>query len=113
MIKRFFVILIMVIGSVYTYAQPQKEKWIDSVFNQLSETEKIGQLFMMPVSSDLESNKIDNVEKDIRFDNIGGILFTTGHPLKQVNLTNQFQSISKVPLFIAFDASRGLGTWLD
>jgi CubicO group peptidase (beta-lactamase class C family)/beta-glucosidase-like glycosyl hydrolase len=114
MIKKIVTCFLVLAGfSFNANAQSDKEKWVDSVFNQLTETERIGQLFMMPVPSHLENNKVDNVEKDIRFDNIGGILFTSGDPSKQIGLTNQFQSISKVPLLIGLDASNGLGVMLD
>jgi beta-N-acetylhexosaminidase len=114
MVKRIFVsLIVLTAGFLSAKAQSEKQKWIDSVFNQLSESEKIGQLFMLPVSSYLKDNKIDNFEKDIKTHNIGGVLFSTGHPLKQVALTNRLQGTSKVSLLIGLDASHGLGNLLD
>jgi beta-N-acetylhexosaminidase len=114
MIKGILAALIVLLTLFSTAsAQSEKEKWIDSVFSQLDESEKIGQLFMIPVSSHLEENKTDNFERDIKTHNIGSVLFTSGNPLNQVALTNRFRSVAKTPLLIAFDANNGLGNLLD
>ena len=94
-------------------AQPEKNRWIDSVYNLLNETEKIGQLFMRPVSSHADEGIIRDIARDVESSYLGGILFTTGDPLKQVALTNEFQSSSKTPLLISMDAAYGLGVRLQ
>jgi beta-N-acetylhexosaminidase len=93
--------------------QPEKNVWVDSVFNALNEDEKIGQLFMVSVSSAANDNDLNRIERGIQTDKIGGIVFTTGHPRKQVELTNRYQSNTSVPLLIAMDAVSGPGTLLD
>jgi beta-N-acetylhexosaminidase len=114
MIKRIFSsIVILLVANFFVCAQPGKQKWVDSVFNQLTEVEKIGQLFVFPLSSHIEDGKTERIERDLKAGNLGGLLFTGGHPVNQVSLTNRFQQASKVPLLIAMDASEGLGHRLD
>ncbi len=44
---------------------------------------------------------------------IGGLIFMQGGPLRQANLTNRYQAISKIPLMIAIDGEWGLAMRLD
>jgi beta-glucosidase-like glycosyl hydrolase/CubicO group peptidase (beta-lactamase class C family) len=87
--------------------------WVDSIYNNLSLDEKIGQLFMVPAYSNKDSIHVNAVAKLIRENKVGGIIFFQGGPVRQANLTNCFQSESKVPLFIAIDAEWGLSMRLD
>lgn len=92
-------------------AQSRKQLWVDSVYNTLDESGRIGQLFMLPVSS--ADDEANTVERFVRSHNIGGVLFTTGDALNQVQLTNELQAESDVPLLIGFDAVQGLGHFLQ
>lgn len=90
-----------------------EDKWVDSVYNQLSFNEKIGQLFMVAAYSNKDSVHINNIDKLVRDYKIGGVIFFQGGPIRQANLTNRFQSRSKVPLFVGIDAEWGLSMRLD
>jgi beta-N-acetylhexosaminidase len=114
MVKKIFrLFALLVIFKTQGFAQPGKQRWVDSVMQTLSESEKIGQLFMVPLSSHLDENAVENIERDIKAFSTGGVVFTSGHPAKQAGVTNRFQAISKIPLLVAFDASQGLGEMLD
>jgi CubicO group peptidase (beta-lactamase class C family)/beta-glucosidase-like glycosyl hydrolase len=114
MIKRIFCIYVfLAVFITNSSAQNQKEQWVDSIFNQLGESEKIAQMFILQASSHWDDNRINDVAREIKTETIGGVVFTSGHPVKQVNVTKSFQSAAKVPLFIAQDASGGLGKLLD
>ncbi|MFN8353507.1 MAG: glycoside hydrolase family 3 N-terminal domain-containing protein [Spirosomataceae bacterium] len=83
--------------------------WADSILNTLTDEQKIGQLFMVSAySSGVEMNA-SRIEKLINEYNIGGVIYFKGDPVAQANLTNRYQSISKVPLLIGADAEWGLG----
>lgn len=89
------------------------EQWVDSVYNSMTLDEKIGQLFMVAAySTDAQSNKKQIAELIEKYA-IGGVIFMQGHPTNQVQYTNYFQSLSKVPLFIAIDGEWGLAMRLD
>ena len=50
---------------------------------------------------------------EITSNKIGGLIFSTGNPSIQVNLTNKYQKISKTPLLISTDGEWGVGMRLD
>ena len=74
-----------------------QSKWVDSIYNKLSLDEKIGQLFFVQATSKKENNSKKIID-DINNHKIGGIIFSTGNPSGQVNLTNKFQKSSDIPL---------------
>ncbi len=87
-----------------------QNKWVDSIYNQMSLDEKIGQLFMVDVFSKDPRADIENLIKKYH---IGGIIFSKGGPLQQAHLTNKYQELSQTPLMIAMDAEWGLAMRLD
>ncbi len=88
-------------------------RWVDSIYNQMSLEEKVGQLFMVAAYSNRDTVHTNSIEKLIRNQKIGGVIFFQGGPLRQANLTNRYQSKSKVPMFIGIDAEWGLSMRLD
>ena len=87
--------------------------WVDSVYNTLSFNEKVGQLFMVAAYSNKDETHFQAIEKLIKDNKIGGLIFFQGGPVRQARLTNRFQAKSKVPLFIGIDAEWGLSMRLD
>lgn len=87
--------------------------WVDSIYDKMSVREKLGQLFMIAAYSNKDSIHINKTKALIKEYNVGGILFFQGGPVRQARLTNEYQAISKVPLFVAIDAEWGLSMRLD
>ena len=119
-----FVTLLLLCPAVYNAAaQPiYREKptavagaryWVDSVYNRLSEEERIGQLFMVAAYSGGKNYNQEGIEKLIRSHQIGGLIFMQGGPGRQATLTNKYQEMAQVPLLIGMDAEWGLGMRLD
>ncbi|MFN0213315.1 MAG: glycoside hydrolase family 3 N-terminal domain-containing protein [Saprospiraceae bacterium] len=95
-------------------ADAQEEKWVDSVFNALSEEERLGQLFMLRAHSDKDTTYERQVEDLILKYKPGGLCFFNpsyvGTPEKHAELTNRYQAASlRVPLMIAMDFENGVG----
>jgi len=90
-----------------------QDKWVDSVLNRMSLDEKIAQLLMIRAYSNKGPEHIKSITHLIKKYKIGGLCFFQGGPVRQANLTNYYQSISKTPLLIALDAEWGLGMRLD
>lgn len=90
-----------------------EKKWVDSVYNQLTFEEKVGQLFMVAAYSNKDEAHFLEIEKLIQESKIGGLIFFQGGPNRQAKLTNRYQAKSKVPLFIGIDAEWGLSMRLD
>ena len=88
-------------------------KWVDSIYAQMNFEEKVGQLFMVAAYSNKDTVHVNSIDKLIKENKIGGLIFFQGGPGRQANLTNRFQSKSKVPLFIGIDAEWGLSMRLD
>ena len=89
---------------------PPAQAWVDSMYNAMSEDERIGQLMMIRAHSDKGDEHINEVKKLIEEYKIGGLCFFQGTPEKQIELINEYQALaSPLPLMIAMDAEWGLG----
>jgi beta-glucosidase-like glycosyl hydrolase/CubicO group peptidase (beta-lactamase class C family) len=75
----------------------------------LNARDRLAQLFMMPAYSNLDERHENSVKKGITDYHIGGLIFFQGTPEKQAELTNIYQSASKIPLIISMDAEWGVG----
>jgi beta-glucosidase-like glycosyl hydrolase/CubicO group peptidase (beta-lactamase class C family) len=93
--------------------QLNQEAWVDSVYNNMSLQEKVGQLFMVDIFSSAPEAKTDRLKKLISEYHIGGVIFSKGGPKRQAKLNNEFQALSKTKLMIAMDAEWGLAMRLD
>lgn len=91
----------------------QKSQWVDSIYNNMTLQEKVGQLFMVAAYSNRNNAHTDSIKKMITNNHLGGLVFFQGGPVRQATLTNAYQSISKVPLMIGIDAEWGLNMRLD
>ncbi len=101
------------VNTTSTQPQDKASQWVDSVFQSLTPEERIAQLIVIRAHSNLGQDHIDAVVKDIKDNKVGGLIFFQGGPVREANLTNYYQSISKVPLLISVDGEWGLGMRLD
>lgn len=85
------------------------QRWADSIYNQLTPVERIGQLFMVAAYSGGKNYNEPAVRNLVTQYHIGGLIFMQNDPENQARLTNSYQGMSKVPLLIAMDAEWGLG----
>lgn len=90
-----------------------RTKWVDSTYNNMSLQEKVGHLFMVATYSNRNLAHTDSITKLITDNHIGGLIFFQGGPMRQANLTNHYQSLSKIPLLIGIDGEWGLNMRLD
>ena len=93
-------------------AEAQK-KWVDSIYEDMTLEEKIGQLFMVQVFSDKGIAHKNEILQLIKEQHIGGVIFSKGGPVRQAKLNNQLQAASKIPLLVGMDAEWGLSMRLD
>ncbi|WP_338733893.1 glycoside hydrolase family 3 N-terminal domain-containing protein [Mangrovimonas cancribranchiae] len=90
-----------------------QNKWVDSLYNNMTLKEKIGQLFMVQVFSDKGLRHENIILQQVKNNAIGGVIFSTGDPISQAKLNNRLQSASKIPLLVGMDAEWGLSMRLD
>jgi len=97
----------------YLQTLTEKNHWVDSVFHKLNKREKIAQMFFVRAHTNLGKAYEDSIANVIKKQDVGGLVFFQGGPGRQAILTNQYQSLSEVPLLIASDGEWGLGMRLD
>ena len=90
-----------------------ENQWVDSIYNQMTFEEKVGQLFMVAAYSNKDAAHSAEIDKLVSDYKIGGLIFFQGGPGRQARLTNRYQAKAKVPLFIGIDAEWGLSMRLD
>jgi beta-glucosidase-like glycosyl hydrolase/CubicO group peptidase (beta-lactamase class C family) len=90
-----------------------QEKWVDSLYDSMSLSQKVGQLYMVQVMSNQDEAEKDKILQIIKNHEIGGLIYSNGGPNRQAKLNNELQAISKVPLLIGMDAEWGLSMRLD
>ena len=121
-IKRYFsfIIFLITLGVNAQLENPlfvedfeAQRRWVDSIYNRMTLKEKVGQLFMVNVSSSASQKETDKIKELINEFQIGGVIFSKGGPKRQVKLNNEYQELSKIPLLIGIDAEWGLGMRLD
>ena len=88
-------------------------KWVDSIYNSMNVDEKIGQLFMLRISSAAGQKSFDRIEKNISQNHIGGLIFSKGSPSKSNSWINALQKKSKLPLITGMDAEWGASMRYD
>jgi beta-N-acetylhexosaminidase len=91
----------------------RSNKWVDSVYQSLTDDERIAQLIMVAAFSNRDSTHIKDLECLVREQKVGGLIFFKGTPHKQAMLTNHYQSLAKVPLMIGIDGEWGVAMRLD
>ena len=87
--------------------------WVTEQYQKMTLEEKVGQLFMVMVTSNQTDGEKEKIKRLILEQKIGGIIFSKGGPVRQAKLCNEFQSLSKIPLLVGMDAEWGLAMRLD
>ena len=122
--KKLFLFLLFIFLNLYTFkAKSQKEDfinslshknhWVDSVYKKLNRKNRIAQLFFIRANTNKNELFQDSIAMVIKKEQVGGVVFFQGGPIRQARLINRYQKLVKVPLVIAMDGEWGLGMRLD
>jgi beta-N-acetylhexosaminidase len=121
--RHFTVALFVIINFIAINVSAQKESfiqslghqnhWVDSVYDKMNLRKRIAQLFFIRANTDKGKAYADSVAKVISSQQVGGLVFFQGGPVRQADLINQYQKLVKVPLLIAMDGEWGVGMRLD
>ncbi|MDM1137160.1 glycoside hydrolase family 3 protein [Empedobacter sp. R132-2] len=108
-----FLTIILPIASKAQHVSPLYKdsiqmKWVNEKYNSMSLEEKVGQLFIVAAYTNRDVVHENDIQKLIEEEHIGGLIFMQDQAAHQIELTNKFQSISKIPLLIGMDAEWGL-----
>ena len=82
--------------------------WVHKTYNSLSQDQKLGQLFIIALYTNKGEDYINNVRNIVVNEQIGGLILMQDDAAKEINLVNEFQTKSKVPLMIGMDAEWGI-----
>lgn len=83
---------------------------LEDLLNQMSVRDKIGQMILVIARGQFQPDDSDQtarLETLIKEQKVGGIIFSSGDVYGQAALTNKFQSMSKIPLWITQDMEFG------
>lgn len=83
-------------------------RWVDSVYNSLSERERVAQLVFPKVVPTKGADSRAVIKRYVEKNGVGGLLFTAGSLEDYIEMTNYAKSIAKVPLIMTFDGEWGL-----
>ena len=118
---KYVIIIITCLLTINVYAQKEdfiqslnhQNHWVDSVFNKLNRKRRIAQLFFVRAHTDKGLAYEDSVANVISDEQVGGLVFFQGGPVRQADLINRYQKLAKVPLLMAMDGEWGVGMRLD
>ncbi|MCB9245591.1 MAG: serine hydrolase [Flavobacteriales bacterium] len=109
--KRIFSIAILIGIALRSPAPPlfgPPNSWVDQKFASMTPDERIAQLMMIEVRPSYGVQHLNQVRVTVRTHQVGGVIFFKGDPLEEVKLTNELQSLSKIPMLVAIDGEWGL-----
>src|SRR6201996_5209935 len=119
---RHFTCLLFCATTTYALAQQKpgyiaslgrQNHWVDSVYRKMSRKQRVAQLFFVRAHTNRGQAYEDSVGQVIKDQQVGGLVFFQGGPVRQAELINKYQKLAKVPLLIAQDGEWGLGMRLD
>lgn len=84
------------------------DEWVNKTYNGLSQEQKLGQLFIVALYTNKGEDFIEKVRQTVIKENIGGLILMQDDAAREINLVNEFQQKSKVPLMIGMDAEWGV-----
>ncbi len=93
------------------WTQEKEEKaleWVETTYNNLSQDEKLGQLFIVALYTNKGESEIQKVKAIVEKEKIGGLILMQDDAKREVELLNELQPKAKVPLLIGMDAEWGL-----
>lgn len=112
-----FLIILLVSLKISAQYQPKNlskedlkkaNDWVQKTYNSLSQDQKLGQLFIIALYTNKGEDYINNVRNIVVNEQIGGLILMQDDAAKEINLVNEFQTKSKVPLMIGMDAEWGI-----
>ena len=108
-VSGFLLGLTLLFTTLCTSAQPR----VGEIFKNMTLEEKIAQLMIVRVSSTGTAAETKTMLEDIQRYQPGGVCFFKGGPVREADLTNQMQALSKVPLLVSIDGEWGPNMRLD
>lgn len=113
--KCFAAFLLFTFHFSLTYAQTDTaaaRRWADSVFNSLTDDQRIAQLMVIRTSTLSNGQALfydEQTDELVTKYNIGAVCLFQGTPVQQAALINRIQKRAKTPIMVCVDGEWGLG----
>jgi beta-glucosidase-like glycosyl hydrolase/CubicO group peptidase (beta-lactamase class C family) len=91
----------------------KEESWAIKQLQKMTLEEKIAQLIFIRMHSNKDAQYNAQKIKEIEKYQPGGVCFFQGGPVREINVTNKIQAVSKIPLMVSMDAEWGVAMRLD
>lgn len=85
-----------------------RERWVDSVYNSMSERDRVAQLVFPKVVPAMGDASKATIKRLVGDNHVGGLLYTSGSLEQYIEITNYAQSVANVPVLMTFDGEWGL-----
>jgi len=92
---------------------PKSTSWATQTLEKMTLEEKIAQIIFIRIHSNKDAQYNVQKIKEIEKYQPGGVCFFQGDPVREINLTNKIQVVSKIPLLVSIDAEWGVAMRLD
>lgn len=112
--KLLFIFLLIYIPFLLFAQTPEtKYSWAEQKLEQMSLEEKIAQLLIIRIHSNYNETYNAKMVVDIEKYQPGAVCFFQGGPVREIQLTNRIQRVSKIPILVTMDAEWGPSMRLD
>ncbi len=115
MLHRFAALFLFTFSFLFSRSQSDTtaaHRWADSVFNSLSDDQRIAQLMVIRTSTIKDGQAFffdEQVDSLISKYNVGAVCLFQGTPVQQAALINRIQRMAKTPVMVCVDGEWGLG----
>lgn len=117
--KKFLFPFIFILCVTATHAQyvprdftpdqiSKAEKWAETTYQSLSQDEKLGQLFIVALYTNKGEGHISEIRQLVSQEKIGGLILMQDDAAREIDLVNEFQAKSRIPLMVGMDAEWGV-----
>ncbi len=110
--RRFFIVIVILFVGYVAQAQSDEDRWVDSVYNSLTNEQRVGQLVNVRANYPNKEFFTD-IKQLIERYNIGGVTFFRTDAELVLKQANAWQSVAQTPLMVAIDGEWGLGMRLN
>ena len=113
--KKISIFLFILISSLVLLGQSSLPKytWANQQLAKMTLEEKIAQLLIIRIHSNYDETYNAKMVATIQQYQPGAVCFFQGGPIREINLTNRIQAVSKIPILVTMDAEWGPSMRLD
>ena len=86
--------------NISEHEQKTAKTWVENTYKALSQDEKLGQLFIVALYTNKGEEHISSVRNLVEKEKLGGLILMQDDAAREIDLVNEFQAKSKIPMLI-------------